>query len=62
MKVALRVRKGHSMVIVEHLDRDHCERLALRGISLSRHDGGTRFVSGNCDIGNPGPPTAGVLS
>jgi len=60
LEVALRARERNRMVVSEHLDRHHRQRLALCGIDLSRHDGRAWLVRGNFDLPYTGPRTAGI--
>src|SRR5580692_9854375 len=48
------------MVVAKHLDRDHGERFALRGINLSRHDRRAWFVCGNLEFAESRTRTRGI--
>src|SRR5277367_4946092 len=60
LEVTLRASERDGMIVAEHLDRDHCESLALRGVDLPRHDGGAGFVRRNLQLAETGPRTASI--
>src|SRR5260221_11071769 len=58
LEVSLRTGEGHCMVVTKDLHCYHGHCLALSGVDLAGHDGGTRFVFGKLKFREAGPWTA----
>ena len=56
----LRTGEGDSLVVAEHVNRDHGQGFALGRIDLARHDRGAGLVFGDFQFANSGPWPARV--